>query len=130
MHYNTAHTAYSQNAVGGIESPTKLIEMLYEGVLRFIFRARKAMQDNDVEKKVYFINRTNAIFVELLNSLDYNQGSIAHYLSGLYTRQIQLLSIANLNNDEQSLNEVVSVTKQLLEAWKDTTNAGQADVAG
>ena len=89
MHYNTAHTAYSQNAVGGIESPTKLIEMLYEGVLRFIFRARKAMQDNDVEKKVYFINRTNAIFVE-----------------------------------------VVSVTKQLLEAWKETTNAGQADVAG
>ena len=88
MHYNTAHTAYSQNAVGGIESPTKLIEMLYEGVLRFIFRARKAMQDNDVEKKVYFINRTNAIFIELLNSLDYNQGSIAHYLSGLYTRQI------------------------------------------
>ena len=130
MQYNTAHAAYSQNTVGGIESPTKLIEMLYEGVLRFIFRARKAMQDNDVEKKVYFINRTNAIFIELLNSLDYNQGSIAHYLSGLYTRQIQLLSMANINNDEQSLNEVVSVTKQLLEAWKETTSAGQADVAG
>ena len=41
MQYNTAHAAYSQNAVGGIESPTKLIEMLYEGVLRFVFRARK-----------------------------------------------------------------------------------------
>lgn len=68
--------------------------------------------------------------IELLNSLDYNQGSIAHYLSGLYTRQIQLLSMANINNDEQSLNEVVSVTKQLLEAWKETTGAGQADVAG
>ena len=88
------------------------------------------MQDNDVEKKVYFINRTNAIFIELLNSLDYNQGNVAHYLSGLYTRQIQLLSMANINNDEQSLNEVVSVTKQLLEAWKETTSAGQADVAG
>ena len=88
------------------------------------------MQDNDVEKKVYFINRTNAIFVELLNSLDYNQGNVAHYLSGLYTRQIQLLSIANLNNDEQSLNEVVSITKQLLEAWKETTNTRQTNVAG
>ena len=41
-----------------------------------------------------------------------------------------MLSMANINNDEQSLNEVVSVTKQLLEAWKETTNAGQADVAG
>ena len=104
---------------GGIESPQKLIEMLYDGVLRFIFRARKAMQENNIEQKVYFLNRTNAIFVELLNSLDYNQGNVAHYLSGLYTRQIQLLAQANINNDEKNLDEVVNVVKQLLDAWKD-----------
>lgn len=118
---NTAYAAYSQNAVGGIESPQKLIEMLYEGILRFIFRARKSMQENNIEKKVYFINRANAIFIELLNSLDYDQGEVAHYLSGLYTRQIQLLSQANISNDEKNLEEVVNVTKQLLEAWKEAT---------
>lgn len=127
MRNSAAYTAYSQNAVGGIESPQKLIEMLYEGILRFIFRARKSMQDNDVEKKVYFINRANAIFVELLNSLDYSHGEVSHYLSGLYTRQIQLLAQANLKNDEGSLDEVVNVVKQLLEAWKETTATNELD---
>ncbi|MBR8462742.1 flagellar export chaperone FliS [Campylobacter sp. faydin G-24] len=121
MQNNLAYAAYSQNTVGGIESSEKLIEMLYEGILRFIFRARKSMQSNDVEKKVYFINRANAIFIELLNSLDYTQGNISHYLSGLYARQIQLLSQANISNDEKHLDEVVNVVKQLLEAWKEAT---------
>ena len=114
MQYNTSLSAYSQNSVGGIESPTKLIEMLYEGVLRFVFRAKKAMQENDVEKKVYFINRTNAIFVELLNSLDYDQGNIAHYLSGLYTRQINILALEIINNHQQTITVVLSLTNKLL----------------
>ena len=34
MHSSVAYTAYSQNNVS-IESPEKLIQMLYEGILRF-----------------------------------------------------------------------------------------------
>ena len=34
MYGNTAHSIYAQNNVG-IESPEKLISMLYEGILRF-----------------------------------------------------------------------------------------------
>jgi len=34
MYGSTAHNIYAQNNIG-IESPAKLIEMLYEGVLRF-----------------------------------------------------------------------------------------------
>ena len=40
MYANTAHNIYAQNNVG-IESPEKLIEMLYEGVLRFNAQAKK-----------------------------------------------------------------------------------------
>lgn len=119
---NAAYAAYAKTSIGGIESPTKLIEMLYDGILRFIFRTKKAIQEGDVEKKVYYINRTNAIFAELLNSLDYSQGDIAHYLSGIYSRQIQLLTAANLRNDIESLNEVANVVKQLSEAWRDVTD--------
>lgn len=35
MQNSLAYNAYSQNQVG-IESPQKLIEMLYEGILRFV----------------------------------------------------------------------------------------------
>ncbi|CAD7287012.1 MULTISPECIES: flagellar export chaperone FliS [Campylobacter] len=118
---NTAYAAYAQSSVGGIESPTKLIEMLYDGILRFIFRTKKAIEAGDIEKKVYNINKANAIFVELLNSLDYSQGNIAHYLSGLYTRQIELLVQANIKDDIAALNEVTNVVKQLSEAWREST---------
>ena len=119
---NAAYSAYAQSSFGGIESPTKLIEMLYDGILRFIFRTKKAIEAGDVEKKVLYINKANAIFVELLNSLDYSQGDVAHYLSGLYARQMQLLVLANLNNDINALNEITNVVKQLSEAWREVTN--------
>ncbi|ERJ25671.1 Flagellar biosynthesis protein FliS [Campylobacter concisus ATCC 51562] len=96
--------------------------MLYDGILKFIFRTKKAIEAGDIEKKVYYINRTNAIFVELLNSLDYSQGDVAHYLSGLYTRQMQLLAMANIQNDIAALNEVTNVVKQLSEAWREVTS--------
>ncbi|MDN2852061.1 flagellar export chaperone FliS, partial [Campylobacter jejuni] len=97
--------AYSQNQVG-IESPQKLIEMLYEGIFRFCARAKVAIRNEDIEQRVYFVKRTTAIFIELINTLIYEKGGeVAHYLSGLYTRDIQLLSLANLENNEDRINE-------------------------
>ncbi|MEA1981916.1 MAG: flagellar export chaperone FliS, partial [Campylobacterota bacterium] len=57
MYANTAHNIYAQNNVG-IESPEKLIEMLYEGVLRFNAQAKKAIKDKNIEKKFYWTNRS------------------------------------------------------------------------
>ena len=41
MYGTAAHDIYAQNNMG-IESPAKLIEMLYEGVLRFNAQAKKS----------------------------------------------------------------------------------------
>lgn len=120
MQTNLAYQAYNQNNMG-IESPEKLITMLYEGILRFIYRAKKAMDDDDIENKVLFLNKTNAIFFELINSLDMNQGAVSQYLNGLYARQIQLIAEANLKNDKAPLDEVIHVTRELLDAWRDAT---------
>ena len=57
MYGNTAHNIYAQNNVG-IESPEKLIAMLYEGILRFNAPAKKAIRDGDIEKRVYWTNRS------------------------------------------------------------------------
>lgn len=120
MQSNLAYEAYNRNSIN-IESPQKLITMLYEGVLRFIYRAKKAIDEGDIETKVEFLNKTNAIFFELINSLDMNQGDISNYLNGLYSRQIQLVSMANLTNDKSKLDEVVHVIRELLDAWRDAT---------
>ncbi|KGI55958.1 flagellar export chaperone FliS [Campylobacter sp. MIT 97-5078] len=119
MMNNLAYNAYSQNQVG-IESPQKLVEMLYEGLLRFCSRIKVCIKNEDIEQRVYYVKRATAIFIELLNSLDYEKGGdVAYYLSGLYTREIQLLALANLKNDEAKVDEVINVVKGLLEAWRE-----------
>ena len=121
MYGNLAHDTYAQNNVG-IESPTKLIEMLYEGVLRFNAQAKKAIKDENIEKKVYWINRSIAIMTELLSILDVRQGEIAEYLDGLYQYEIKLLTETIVDEDIAKLDEVSGVFKGLLEAWRETTN--------
>lgn len=106
-----------------MESPAKLVEMLYEGILRFASMAKRCIDSQDIEKKIYYINRTTDIFVELLNSLDYEKGGqVAHYLTGLYTHQIKLLTQANMENNKEKIDIVIKVVKGLLEAWKEVNH--------
>jgi flagellar secretion chaperone FliS len=123
MTTNLAYNTYAQNNIG-VESPEKLIQMMYEGVLRFNMQAKRSINENDIERRTYWINRSNAVVSELINILDFNQGEIAHYLAGLYTYQLRLLVEANINNDSKKLDEVNQVFKGLLEGWKES-----ADVA-
>jgi flagellar protein FliS len=120
MYGNLAHNIYAQNNVG-IESPQKLIEMLYEGVLRFNAQAKKAIKDNNLEKKVYWTNRSVAIITELVNTLDMSHGQVSQYLQELYSYEIRLLSTASLENNTDKLDEVSNVFKGLLEGWREST---------
>lgn len=122
MKYANAYNLYQQNSVA-VESPAKLIEMLYEGILRFSGLASRSIQTDDIEGKIYYINRITDIFTELLNILDYEKGGdVAVYLTGLYTHQIKLLTQANVENNTEKISIVVNVTRGLLEAWKEIHN--------
>jgi flagellar protein FliS len=118
MYNNLAYNTYAQNNAG-VESPHKLIEMLYEGILRFNAQAKFAIKNGDVEKKCYWINRSSAIFSELAHSLDSSAGEVSGYLDGLYHYQLQLLSQANVEDSMEKIDEVNNVVKGLLEAWRD-----------
>ena len=122
MYGSQAHNIYAPNNIG-IESPERLIEMLYEGVLRFNAQAKKAIKDKNIEKKLYWTNRTIDIITELLIVLDMEQGGdTAMYLSGLYNYQIKLLSQAVINDDIEKIDECSQVFKGLLEAWREETH--------
>ncbi len=120
MQDSQAYNAYSENQIGGVETPQRLIEMLYEGLLRFCGRIKVYIRKDDVEQRLYYTKRATNIFIELINSLDYERGGdVAHYLSGLYLQEIKLLSQANLKNDEAKIDEVINVVRCLLEAWRE-----------
>ena len=119
MTNQNAYSIYQQTHIN-VESPAKLIEMLYEGILRFSSLAKKSIDSGDIEKKIYYINRTTDIFTELLNVLDYDKGGdVAHYLTGLYMQQIKFLTQANLENDNAKIDIVIKVTRGLLDAWRE-----------
>lgn len=122
---NNAYQAYNASNIS-VESPQKLVLMLYEGVLRFISRAKKAIIENNIQDKVLYINKTSAIFMELSNSLDMSQGDVSYYLKGLYGREIVRLIEANIKNDPKLLDEVVNVTRELIAAWNDVTKPDEA----
>lgn len=116
---SNAYNLYQHNEIS-VESPAKLIEMLYEGILRFCGQARRHMELGDIEKKIYYINRVTDIFTELLNVLDYERGGeVATYLTGLYTHQIKLLTQANVEDNAEKIDIVINVAKGLLEAWRE-----------
>ncbi|MDD2828924.1 MAG: flagellar export chaperone FliS [Sulfuricurvum sp.] len=121
---NLAYSTYTQNNVG-VESPEKLVQMMYEGILRFNMQAKRSINEGDIERRTYWINRSNAVFSELINILDFNHGEIAHYLAGLYNYQIRLLSEANLYSNPAKLDEVTGVVKALLDAWRESTNVAE-----
>lgn len=119
----SALNAYTQNSIN-VESPIKLVEMLFEGILKFTAQAKKSMLEDDIEKQVYWINRAIDIFSELISSLDYSgeQQGLAEYLNGLYTYQIKLLTEANVECETEKLDTVMKVAKGLLEAWREETH--------
>jgi len=121
MYGNTAHNIYAQNNVG-IESPAKLIEMLYEGILRFNAQAKKAIKDGDIPKRVYWMNRSTAIITELISILDMDQGPISEYLNGLYSYELQLLSEAGFEQNPVKIDECSNVFRTLLAAWRESTD--------
>ncbi|BDY12003.1 flagellar export chaperone FliS [Hydrogenimonas cancrithermarum] len=116
-----AYSTYTQNNIQ-IESPEKLIEMLYEGIIRFCSLAKKSIELGDIEKRVYWTNRAVAVFIELINSLDAKKGGeVAIYLEGLYNQQIKFLNESNLENSTEKIDIVLHVTRELLEAWREVT---------
>ena len=115
-----ALAAYAQNHVA-TTSPEKLIEMLYEGLLKFTTLAKRAIEEKDYEAKVKWINKSTDIFIELINSLKDDGSQMTAYLTGLYLHQIKSLSEANIKNSTKELDTIIHVVKTLLVTWREET---------
>lgn len=108
-----------QNAVS--DDPYVLILKLYEGIIKYLSFVKNAMDEGDIEAKFTYINKTIAIFDELRNVLDFDGGDVAYYLDGLYLYQIETLFAAGIDDNVNSVNQVMKVAQGLIEAWKEET---------
>lgn len=112
-----ASTGVSSGVVSA--SPHRLIELLFEGFVDSVARARGAMRAGQIEAKSLYITKSLRIIDEgLKGGLDMQAGGdIALNLSELYHFITFRLTQANLHNDEQALDDCLSVIAPIHEAW-------------
>ena len=98
--------------------PGRLVVMLYDGCLRFLFQAAYAMREGDRAASRDRMRRAEAIIDELTVTLDHEKGGeVASRLQGIYAFCRRHLIEASLEQDPSKIEEVSGLLGELREAW-------------
>lgn len=112
-------------------SPHKLILMLYEGAITSLHRAKALMQEKKIEEKGKEISRAISIIDEgLAACLNQDQGGdIAVNLASLYEYLSFRLLQANMHNNIEWVEEVMTLLNELKGAWEQIGDAAAMPAA-
>ena len=124
MNYANNHAAMNKYTQVGNQStaafanPHRLIQMLMEGALEKISKAKGFMKNGDIAKKGEHISWAISIIEGLRVSLDHSQGGqISENLESLYVYMNSRLTQANLNNSLEMLEEVSGLLLDIKSGW-------------
>ncbi|MCA1065187.1 flagellar export chaperone FliS [Rossellomorea aquimaris] len=117
MAINNPYAAYQNNSVN-TASPGELTLMLYNGSLKFIHIAKKAMEEKNIELKNTNIQKTQAIVNELMVTLNTDL-EVSKNLMSLYDYINHRLTEANIKNDVSILDEVEGLITEFRDTWKE-----------
>jgi flagellar protein FliS len=117
----TGASAYTNmSATTGVENadPHRLIQMLIDGAIEKINRAKFFMKNNKIAEKGEHISWAISIIGGLQGSLDMEKGGdISKNLNALYDYCCAALAEANITNDEDKINNVLKVMQEIKEGW-------------
>ncbi len=124
MNYANNHAAMNKYAQVGNHSsaafanPHRLIQMLMEGALEKISKAKGFMQNGNISKRGEHISWAISIIEGLRVSLDHSQGGqISENLESLYIYMISQLTQANLKSSSEILDEVSGLLIDIKSGW-------------
>ena len=99
-------------------SPHRLIQMMMEGALTKINRARGSMEQGEIAAKGSNIGDAIRIIEGLQASLNHKADErMSENFDALYTYMMRRLLEANLRNEVSILDEVSGLLRELKEAW-------------
>ncbi len=99
-------------------APEQLLLMLYEGAIKNCKLAKAAIDKKNIPDKCKYIGKAHDIIMELNNTLDHSKGKeVASQLESLYDFCTTQLLKGNINNDQESIDNVVKVLMTLYEGW-------------
>lgn len=110
--------AYKTTQVTAGADQKTLIVMAYDGVLRFLSRARTHIEAREVEAAHDDLVRSRDIVEELASTLNLEAGGqIARNLWNLYVFFVQKITEANLTKDASIIDGVLPAIRELRDAW-------------
>jgi flagellar protein FliS len=113
---NNPYQSYQQNSVN-TASPGELTLMLYNGCLKFITLAKKAIRDNNVEAKNTNLIKAQNIIHEFMVTLNMDV-KVSSELMTMYDYLHRRLIEANVKSDLAILEEVEGFVTELRDTWK------------
>jgi flagellar protein FliS len=120
----------------GTEAPSDMgdkgaiLLVLYNAAIELSKETKSAIERGDVFEKGNHLSQTHAIISELLASLDFDVGGdLARNLRDLYVFMLEQLARANMNNDANSLDVVISLLRTLYGGRKGAVAAERARVS-
>ncbi len=112
-----AYNAYKQNSVT-TASPGELTLMLYNGCLKFLGKAKVAIEQKNIQEKNINLQKSQAIISELMSTLNIDM-PIAKQMLPLYEYMNRRLIEANIKSDTSIIDEVEGLVTEFRDTWKE-----------
>ncbi|MFY0520158.1 flagellar export chaperone FliS [Lysinibacillus sp. UGB7] len=113
----TAQNAYKQNSVT-TASPGELTLMLYNGCLKFLNKAKLAIQEKNIQEKNTNLIKAQAIISEFMATLNMDI-EVSKNMFALYEYMNRRLVEANIQNDISIIEEVEGLVTEFRDTWKE-----------
>jgi flagellar protein FliS len=121
------HLARYQESQVLTASREQLLLLTYDGLLRFLARARRGMEAGDYYQKHFGISRAQGLIIELRRTLDFTAApELAHNLARIYTYLLEQLTLADAEDDGARIEHVIELVTELRGAWLDLARQAAA----
>ena len=114
---SNAFNVYKQNSVT-TASPGELTLMLYNGCLKFLSKAKVAIEQKNIAERNNNLQRSQAIITELMSTLNMDI-EISKQMLPLYEYMNRRLIEANIKNDPAIIEEVEGLVTEFRDTWKE-----------
>ena len=112
------YTQVGNQSTAAFANPHRLIQMLMEGALEKISKAKGFMENGNIASKGEHISWAISIIEGLRVSLDHSQGGeISQNLESLYVYMMSRLTEANVQNSVEMLDEVSGLLLDIKSGW-------------
>ena len=107
---------YQEQALAGATG-VDMVVSLYDGWLRFLYRAAQAAEQDDVIERRYAVKRALDILMYLQARLRMDCGAPAAALNDFYAAMFTMTLEASHANSAEQMREVIGCVRNVREAW-------------